>query len=120
MRDLTLLKSRALGLGLGLALAAVPALAFAQTDNSGVGLVGGLFGCVCWLIGLVIDLAIVYWVYTDAKKRGNPNAVLWAVLTFFFTLIGLILYLLIGRNQGSAMGGPPPAGPAGPSNTVQY
>jgi len=117
--------SRWMALGLGLALAGLPLLAFAQTDttDTGAGLVGGLFGCVCYLIGLVIDIAITYWVYTDAKKRGNPNAVLWAVVTFFFTLIGLILYVLIGRNQGTAMGGPPPSGPAspgGPSNTVRY
>jgi hypothetical protein len=117
--------SRVAALGLGLVLAALPILAFAQTDNggSGAGLFGGLFGCICGLIGLAIEVFILYWVYTDAKKRGNPNAILWVVVTFFLGLIGLILYVLIGRNQGTTMGGPPPTGPAapgGPSNTVRY
>jgi hypothetical protein len=117
--------SRMVAIGLGLALAALPLLAFAQTDTSGsgAGLFGGLFGCICGLIGLAIEVFILYWVYTDAKKRGNPNAILWVVVTFFLGLIGLILYVLIGRNQGTSMGGPPPTGPVapgGPSNTVRY
>jgi hypothetical protein len=95
--------TQVLALITGLALAAMPALAFAQTTDDGglIALFGGTVGCVCALIGFIIQIAITYWVYNDAKKNGNPNAVLWGVLTFFFTLIGLILYLVIGRNQGT-------------------
>jgi hypothetical protein len=114
----------------GLALAALPVLAFAQTDTGGdsaaAGLfVGGtlLFTCLCIAISFAIAAAIAYWVYNDAKKRGNPNAVVWAILTFISTLIGLVLYLVIGRNQGTVMGGPPPTGPSapgGPGSTTQF
>jgi hypothetical protein len=105
----------ALALALGLALAGLPSLAFAQTgdDGSGAILGGGLFSCICGLIWLAVEIGIAYWVYNDAKKRGNPNAILWAVLTFFFTLLGLILYFLIGRNQGTSAGGTPPSTPGG-------
>ena len=98
--------SQVLALITGLALAAMPALAFAQTSDDGglAALIGGGFSCICGLIGLAIAIGAAYWVYNDAKKRGNPNAVLWAVVTFFFTLIGLILYMLIGRNQGTTGG----------------
>ena len=75
-----------------------------------------------WLLPLVSPTRSAI----SAKKRGNPNAIIWGIVTFFFTLIGLILYLLIGRNQGTTMGGPPPTGPTGPANpggpstTVRY
>jgi apolipoprotein N-acyltransferase len=116
-------RSQALALVTGLMLAGLPMLAFAQTDTTGsdaAGLFGGAFVCFCYLIGFVIEVALTWWVYNDAKKRGNPNAILWAVVTFFLGLIGLLIYILVGRNQGTAMGGPPPTGPAGPSTTVRY
>ncbi len=114
-------RSRLMGLVLGLMLAALPVLAFAQTsgdDGSGIAaLIGGGFSCVCGLIALVLYIVIAYWIYNDAKKRGNPNAVIWAVVGFILGLIGLLLYFVIGRNQGMT---PPPAGPTGPSTTARY
>ena len=113
MNRLPVRVSQVFALLTGLALAAMPVLAFAQTtDDGGLGaLIGGGFSCICGLLWLAIFIGIAYWVYSDAKKRGNPNALLWAILTFFFTLLGLILYFLIGRNQGTA-------GPTGPTGTT--
>src|SRR6478672_11005776 len=95
-------RSAILALVTGLMLAGLPMLAFAQTDTTGsdaAGLFGGAFVCFCYLIGFVIEVALTWWVYNDAKKRGNPNAILWAVVTFFLGLIGLLIYILVGRNQ---------------------
>jgi hypothetical protein len=69
---------------------------------------------VCSLIGLGIWIFMIYWVYTDAKKRGNPNAIVWVIVTVLTSWIGLLLYVLIGRNQGTT------GGPSGPSTTARY
>lgn len=49
---------------------------------------------------VVIAALLAYWVYTDATKRGNDNAVVWALgigiltlLTLIGGLIGLGIYL---------------------------
>lgn len=107
-------------LWLGVLTAALPLSAFAQSaGDEAIGGVIFLFTCLCVLVVLGLHLFIVYWVYKDANKRGNPNAAIWALLTLFSDPLGLILYLLLGRNQGMAGGGPP-TGPADPGNTVRY
>ena len=65
-----------------------------NTGSSAGGCIGGIIG---GLIGLAIALGLAYFVYTDAKKRGMDNAALWAILTFFTGLIGLIIYLLVRK-----------------------
>ena len=54
--------------------------------------------CVCWaiavLVGLAIQVAILVFVYKDAKKRG-AEPMLWLVLVFFTGLIGLIIWLIV-------------------------
>jgi hypothetical protein len=88
-------------------------------DDSGAA--GGLlifgFTCLCVLVILGVHIAITYWIYNDAKKRGNPNAVIWAIVNLLSDPLGLILYLIIGRNQTATWGGPPAAssGPPPPS-----
>ncbi len=85
-------------------------------DDSGAA--GGLlifgFTCLCVLVILGVHVAITYWIYNDAKKRGNPNAVIWAVLNLVSDPLGLILYLIIGRNQMTPLGGPPAQSLGGP------
>ncbi|MFC7020831.1 MULTISPECIES: hypothetical protein [Haloarcula] len=58
-----------------------------------------------FLVGLAILVGASYWVYSDASKRGNDNAVIWAIATGFGFFLGLlpgllviILYVAIGRN----------------------
>ena len=52
------------------------------------------------VIGLLIPLALGYFVYNDATNRGNDNAALWAVVvagltavTFFGGLAALAIYI---------------------------
>jgi len=42
------------------------------------------------VLSLVIVIGASYWVYKDAKGRGNDNAALWAVLTGVGFFIGLL------------------------------
>ncbi len=85
-----------------------------MTDGSD-GTAGGLlifgFTCLCVVAILAVHVGITYWIYNDAKKRGNPNAVIWAILNLLSDPLGLVLYLIIGRNQPTALGGP--AAPGG-------
>ncbi len=57
------------------------------------------------LIGLAIDAAIAFWVYTDAKKRPM-NAILWAIGTFLVCIVFLPLYLILRKPVGAAPGTP--------------
>lgn len=60
---------------------------------------------VCCCIGLIINIALAYLVYSDAKKNNVENGMLWAVVTFFFTLIGLLVYFLAIRPEAMKKGG---------------
>ena len=46
------------------------------------------------LIGFVIWLLILVWIYNIAKRKGR-HPIGWLILGFFFTLIALIIVLLL-------------------------
>ncbi|WP_424004621.1 hypothetical protein ACOZ4I_07860 [Haloarcula salina] len=48
-----------------------------------------------FVIGLAILVGASYWVYSDAKGRGDDKAVLWGVLTALGFFIGLIPGVLV-------------------------
>lgn len=83
------------------------AAAYAQyNDNSTA---QSLAGCgVCSTILLIpiiivaLDIALLVWVARDAKARGMDSSVLWMLLVFFTSFIGLIIYLL-ARPQGNVI-----------------
>ena len=81
-----------------LVLLVLPALM--APDDSGLGglLGGGIVALVCVglviLVGLAIQLYIIYFLYTDANARGQ-NGVLWAIIGFFTGLLGLIIWLIM-------------------------
>ena len=103
-----------------LSAAALPVVAFAQTsDDEAFAAFFTLFWCCCAIVWLAVVVGSCWWIYSDSQKRGLPNGLLWAILNFFFFPIGILLYLILGRNQ-TPTGGAPPTGPAGPSTTVRY
>jgi len=55
----------------------------------------GLIG----LLFLALFLYMVFWTYTDAKKNSTHPAFLWAVVVFLAPLLGLVLYLILGRDR---------------------
>ncbi len=60
--------------------------------------------------GLVLGIAVAAYLYTDSKKIGMGNPVLWGVLGFFFSLITAIVYFIKRGNhmkqlQGGGGGG---------------
>lgn len=50
--------------------------------------------CCALLVPAIILIALAYYVYKDAKKNNVENGPLWALLTLFTGLIGLLIYLL--------------------------
>lgn len=56
----------------------------------------GIGGFICFLIiiPLVIQFVIAYWMYNDAKKRGEKE-VLWLIVGLVGGIIGLIIWLLV-------------------------
>ena len=60
-------------------------------------LAGGLLGgalCIVWVVLLIIWLYVLVWVYKDAKRRGK-SGVVWLLIVFFFSIIGLIVWLVV-------------------------
>jgi uncharacterized membrane protein YdcZ (DUF606 family) len=57
---------------------------------------GGIF-LLFFLFGIVITL----FVYVDAQDNSPQSAVLWALVAFFGGILGLLLYLLLGRKGHS-------------------
>lgn len=49
---------------------------------------------VAYLIGILINAVVAYWLYNDANSRGR-SGILWGVLGFFFSLITLIVWLIV-------------------------
>lgn len=78
--------------------------AFAQNRN---GDPAGILGCAACSFGLaipivilVLDVLLLVWVARDAKARGLDNGILWMLLVFFTSFVGLVIYLL-ARPQGN-------------------
>ena len=50
------------------------------------------------ILVLVVTLAMIVWTYSDAQENSTHPAFLWAVVVFLAPLLGIILYLLVGRD----------------------
>ncbi len=59
----------------------------------------GSYYSVFYLLGSV---AVAYFLYTDAKKRGG-NEVMWGILGFFFSVVTLIVYLVLRESNSSKL-----------------
>ncbi len=87
-------------------------LKFSTEDNELDVLWIGIF-CVFGIIFLIIWIYMIYWVYKDAESRGMDSTV-WVIIVFFTWIIGLIIYLVVRRDnpKGSYQTpggyGPPP------------
>ena len=66
-----------------------------DSPASTAGVLGfGLLWCCFAIIPLVIGLVLAYVVYKDAQKNKVENPILWGIITFFFNIIGLLIYFL--------------------------
>lgn len=61
---------------------------------------GGIAGIVSLLFALLMFaayIAMVVWTYSDAQTQSDQPAFLWAIVVFLAPLLGIVLYLLLGR-----------------------
>jgi hypothetical protein len=61
-----------------------------------------LIWCCAIIVGLGIQIAIMMWVYRDAKKNGVNNPELWLIICFISGLIGLVIYFFVVRQDAIA------------------
>ena len=74
----------------------VPENFHANGDSIGIFIFFALF---MMLFGFLINFLIAYLVYNDARKKGDQNAVLWFIIVFFSTILGVILYLILSNSK---------------------
>jgi heme/copper-type cytochrome/quinol oxidase subunit 2 len=97
--------------------------AFAQSSPSAADEAAARVACgacagfmfVIPLILLATAVIIAVWIYKDATKRGDPQAGMWAIIGFFFGVIGLAIYAVVrNRNTNLPPSPPPPPPPLPP------
>ena len=63
-----------------------------------MGIAAGI-SLIVGLLTLLAHVAMIAWTYRDATRRSSHPAFLWALVVFFAPLLGIILYLVFGRNR---------------------
>gem|GEM_PF-336185 len=63
-----------------------------------MGIAAGI-SLIVGLLTLLAHVAMIAWTYRDAARRSSHPAFLWALVVFFAPLLGIILYLVFGRNR---------------------
>jgi len=51
---------------------------------------GGALVLLFGLLTLLVQLAIIVWIYSDAQQRSDQPAFLWAIVAFLAPLLGLV------------------------------
>ena len=58
-----------------------------------------IFFIIILAFGFLINFGLAYLIYRDAKSKNVDNPILWFVVVFFFTIPGIIIYLILGSNN---------------------
>jgi len=69
-------------------------------------LFGGLLVLVP-LLWFIIGILLCVWVYRDAQKRGM-SGILWLIIVLIGGLLGLIIYLIVRKDEKMAPAAPQP------------
>ena len=54
-----------------------------------------ILGIIAGIVYLIVKIFFMVWAFKDATARGDSNAILWPILIFFFSIIGLVIYLAV-------------------------
>lgn len=58
----------------------------------------GAFAVLIFAVLMAVFLGMVVWTYSDAQQNSTQPAFLWAIVVFFAPLLGVVLYMLLGRD----------------------
>ena len=47
----------------------------------------------------LVEVALAVWIYRDAQRNSSHPAFLWGIVVFLAPLLGIVLYLLLGRDE---------------------
>ena len=50
---------------------------------------------------LIAGIVGTLWVFVDASENSSQSAVLWGLVALFGGILGILLYVLLGRDGGS-------------------
>lgn len=64
-------------------------------DGSGIFLGLGVVALMIALIGLVLYIWSIVWVYKDANRRNKPGLIIALLIALFAWPLGLVLWLII-------------------------
>ncbi|EMA46467.1 PLDc N-terminal domain-containing protein [Halobiforma nitratireducens] len=59
---------------------------------------GGI-GLLLFVAFTIAYLALVAWTYADAQQNSEHPAFLWTIVVFLAPILGLVLYLILGRGR---------------------
>lgn len=59
------------------------------------GLVLAIFVLIIYLVGII-------WVWFDASVNSSQSTLLWVLVVFFGGILGILLYILLGRDGGDS------------------
>ncbi|MFC6998812.1 hypothetical protein [Rufibacter roseus] len=68
-------------------------------DGTGFFLGFGIVALVLALVGLVLYIWSIVWVYNDANRRGKPGLIIAILVALFAWPFGLILWMLVRPNH---------------------
>ncbi len=79
-----------------------PVFALLQRDSDPFQLISDFLGSpiirigtqLLILLAIVLWFALVYWTYTDARRRGTA-AILWGIVAVIFPFVGSLVYLIV-------------------------
>ncbi|SRR5260221_5752266 len=78
-----------------------PGNAAAGMAAAGVGSIFSIlfscFYCLLCTVPFILLIALAIYVYNDAVKYNVDTPILWALVTFFFPVVGLLIYFLAIR-----------------------
>lgn len=60
---------------------------------------GGGAAILFALLVFAVTIAMIVWTYNDAQRNSSHPAFLWAVVVFLAPLLGIVLYLILGRDR---------------------